>query len=72
MSPKGENAPPALAATTMLMQEMTMNLGDFAPMASTTAPMISAVVRLSRTLERKNANDAGKPEQAAVGKIAST
>ena len=56
MSPKGENAPPAFAATTMLMKAMAMNFGDSLPIARTTAPMTKAVVKLSRMPERKNAN----------------
>ena len=56
MSPKGENAPPAFAATTMLMKPMATNFGESLPIARTTAPMTKAVVRLSRTPDRKNAN----------------
>ena len=56
MSPKGLKAPPALAATTMLMQATVMNLGLPAPTAMTTAPMIRAVVRLSASGEMKNAS----------------
>ena len=47
MLPKGEKAPPALAATTMDTQPMATNFGAFRPMDSTTAPMTSAVVRVS-------------------------
>ena len=56
MSPKGLNAPPALAATTTLMQAALMNRPLPAPMAITTAPITSAVVRLSATGEMKNAS----------------
>ena len=54
MSPKGEKAPPALAATTMLTQETTTNLLLLRAMVMTTAPIRRAVVRLSHTGERKN------------------
>ena len=56
MSPKGENAPPALAATTILMQASATNLRFEAAMAMTTAPMRRAVVRLSAIGERKKAS----------------
>ena len=47
ISPKGENAPPALAATTILIQAKQMNfLLPFAT-AITTAHINSAVVKLS-------------------------
>jgi Na+/H+ antiporter NhaD/arsenite permease-like protein len=55
MSPNGLKAPPALAATTILMQAMPTNLGLSAPTASTTAHISSAVVRLSATGEMKKA-----------------
>jgi len=55
MSPKGENAPPAFAATTMLMKPMATNFGESLPIARTTAPITRDVVRLSSTPERKNA-----------------
>src|SRR5688572_4120659 len=48
MSPKGLKAPPALAATTILMQAGTRNLGLPRPTLNMTAPITSAVVRLSR------------------------
>ena len=51
MSPNGENAPPALAATTIETQPKATKRGDWEPTAMTTAPMMSAVVRLSRTAE---------------------
>jgi hypothetical protein len=56
MSPKGEKAPPALAAMTMLMHETTMKAGLLAPTAITTAPISRAVVRLSATGEMKKAS----------------
>ncbi len=55
MSPKGLNAPPALAATTTLMQATTTNFGRSRPTASDTAPMMRAVVRLSASGEMTNA-----------------
>ena len=55
ISPKGENAPPALAATTMLIQARVTKRLLSPPTDSTTAHMSSAVVRLSSTAERKNA-----------------
>ena len=51
MSPKGENAPPALAATTIFMQATTMNVLLLPPTAMATAPISRAVVRLSATGE---------------------
>ena len=51
MSPNGLKAPPALAATTMLMQDRATNLGWPVPTAVTTAAMTRAVVRLSATGE---------------------
>src|SRR6185503_11222273 len=56
MSPKGLNVPPALAATTTLMQAAAMNRPLLAPIAMTTAPITSAVVKLSATGEMKNAS----------------
>ena len=56
MSPKGEKAPPALAATTMLMQPSATKRCDCEPTAITTAPMMSAVVRLSSTAESGKAS----------------
>ena len=56
MSPKGEKAPPALAATTMLMQARTTKRRFPAPTAMTTAPISRAVVRLSATGEMKKAS----------------
>jgi hypothetical protein len=55
MSPKGLKAPPALAATTILMQPSTTKRGLSAPTAITTAHISSAVVRLSATGEMKKA-----------------
>ena len=54
ISPKGEKAPPALAATTTLIQATMTNLRLLPPTAMTTAPMSSAVVRLSAKGEIKN------------------
>ena len=56
MSPNGLKAPPALAATTTLMQATTTNFGRSRPTASATAPMIRAVVRLSAIGEMTNAS----------------
>jgi hypothetical protein len=47
MSPNGLNAPPALAATTMLTQDSATKPGISRPSAMTTAHITSAVVRLS-------------------------
>ena len=55
MSPNGQNAPPALAATTTLTQAGTRKRGLSRPTLTTTAPMTSAVVRLSSDEDRKNA-----------------
>ena len=55
ISPKGLNAPPALAATTILIQAIPIKAGLSAPTAITTAHMINAVVRLSATGEIKKA-----------------
>ena len=56
MSPNGLNAPPAFAATTMLMQARATNFGSSRPTASTTAHITSAVVRLSISGDRQNAS----------------
>jgi hypothetical protein len=56
MSPNALQAPPALAATTMLMKPRLTKRALPAPTASTTADMIRAVVRLSSTADRKNAS----------------
>ena len=56
MSPNGLKAPPALAATTILMQPRATNFGLSEPTANTTAPINSAVVKLSAIGERKKAN----------------
>ena len=55
MSPKGENAPPALAATTILTSAPTVAFLLCPTVAMATVPMTSAVVRLSARGERKNA-----------------
>ena len=55
MSPNGLKAPPALAATTMLMQARLTNLGLPLPTARTTAHIINAVVRLSAIGDIKKA-----------------
>ena len=55
MSPKGLKAPPAFAATTMLMQAGTTNRGDCAPTEIATAPITSVVVRLSAIGDMQNA-----------------
>ena len=55
ISPKGLKAPPALAATTILIQETAMNEGLPAPTDRTTAPINSAVVKLSAIGDRKKA-----------------
>ena len=47
ISPKGLNAPPAFAATTILIQAMAMNLVLLPPTATATAAINRAVVRLS-------------------------
>ena len=78
MSPKGENAPPALAATTSDTQEIATKRGLSRPSAMTTAPMISAVVRLSSAADRKNASTpvrtkrARKPMPRASSRMRST
>ena len=56
ISPNGLNAPPALAATTTLMQATTTNFGRSRPTASATAPRMRAVVRLSAIGEMTNAS----------------
>src|SRR3954469_20281857 len=55
MSPNGLNAPPALAATTILIQAGTTNAGLPRPMVNATAPITRAVVRLSRMGDITNA-----------------
>ena len=55
ISPNGLKAPPAFAATTMLIQAIPIKAGLSAPTAITTAHIISAVVKLSATGEIKNA-----------------
>ena len=54
MSPKGENAPPALAAMTILMHANVTNLVFLPPTAMATADINKAVVRLSAIGEMKN------------------
>ena len=55
ISPKGLNAPPALAATTILMQASETKRGLSEPTDMTTAHMIKAVVKLSAIGEIINA-----------------
>ena len=55
MSPNGLQAPPALAATTMLMQATATKPGYPRPTAMATEAMTRAVVMLSATGEMKNA-----------------
>src|SRR5690606_8944443 len=55
-SPKGLKAPPALAATTTLIQPTATNFSCVPPTASTITPITSAVVILSATGEMKNAS----------------
>ncbi|MNJ64413.1 hypothetical protein D3C77_603610 [compost metagenome] len=57
MSPKGLKAPPALAATTMLMQARLMKRRSPLATLSTTVHIRSAVVRLSTTGEMKKARN---------------
>ena len=54
MSPKGQKAPPALAATTKLTKPMLTNFSLSAPTAITTAPTNKAAVKLSATADKKN------------------
>ena len=67
MSPNGLNAPPAFAATTMLMQATETNFGFFSPIAITTAPITSAVVKLSATGEMTEGQAARHPEEGTEG-----
>src|SRR5690349_15576361 len=55
MSPNALQAPPALAATTRLINESVAKRACPPPTASTTADITSAVVRLSSTGEMKKA-----------------
>ena len=55
ISPKGENAPPALAATTIFIRPGTIKALLPLPATITTVPRISAVVKLSAIGERKKA-----------------
>ena len=55
MSPKGLKAPPAFAATTILIQARLINFTLLPPTAMTTAHSSRAVVRLSATGEIKKA-----------------
>ena len=56
MSPNGLKAPPALAATTMLIQASSTKRWLSPPTASTTAHISKAVVRLSAMGEMKKAS----------------
>ena len=55
ISPKGLNAPPAFAPTTMLTQAIAIKSGRPCPTAIITAHITNAVVRLSAIGEMKNA-----------------
>ena len=55
MSPNGLKAPPALAATTILIQATAINLWLSPATAITTVAISNAVVKLSATGEMKNA-----------------
>ena len=55
ISPKGENAPPAFAATTMFISPGTIKALLPLPATITTVPRISAVVKLSAIGDRKKA-----------------
>ena len=55
ISPKGEKAPPALAATTILIRPGTIKALLPRPATITTVPRIKAVVKLSAIGERKKA-----------------
>ena len=55
ISPKGENAPPALAATTILTHPIEINLLLSFPTAKRTAHKTNAVVRLSAMGDKKKA-----------------
>src|SRR5215467_10393640 len=66
MSPKGLNAPPALAAITTLIQAAAMNRPLPVPIAMTTAPITSAVVKLSDRGDEERQH-AGQPEHRAEG-----
>jgi len=55
MSPNGDHAPPAFAATTMFIAPGTRNARFFLSIVKRTVERISAVVRLSATGEMKNA-----------------
>ncbi len=55
ISPNGLNAPPALAATTILIQAIETKRVLVPPTASTTAHINNAVVKLSATGEIKKA-----------------
>lgn len=54
ISPKGLNEPPALEATTTLMQDKATNRGLPLPIAKITEPISKAVVRLLHAEEIKN------------------
>ena len=55
MSPKGLKAPPAFAATTILIHAIPTNFGLDEPTASTTAQRTRAVVKLSANGDKKKA-----------------
>ena len=57
MSPKGLKAPPALAATTILIAPKLINWGLSLPTARSTAHNTNAVVKLSKTGDKKNAQN---------------
>ena len=56
ISPNGENAPPAFATTTTLIQATITNFLFLPPTAITTAPIKRAVVKLSAKGEITKAN----------------
>ena len=78
MSPKGLNAPPALAATTIFTQPIETKVILPAPTVITTAAITSAVVRLSATGEMTKASApviqktvrSVKPEETNQARIA--
>lgn len=55
ISPNGEKAPPAFAATTILTQAIVINFLLSLPIDITTVLITRAVVKLSATADRKNA-----------------
>ena len=54
---EGEKAPPALAATTMFTQHMATSSRSFPPRLDATAPINTAVVRLSAIGESQARSD---------------